>query len=92
MPAYKLCYFNARGLAEMCRLVFAEAGVSFEDVRYTGEEWSKHKPGTMRHVKIFLVVTILPKILTSKMKRIKRKLRFELDFKLGLELSLRFGF
>ena len=45
MPVYKICYFNARGLGEMLRIMFAEAGVSFEDVRYAGEEWPKHKPG-----------------------------------------------
>ena len=45
MPAYKLCYFNTRGLAEMSRLLFVEAGVAYEDVRYSMEEWPKHKPG-----------------------------------------------
>ncbi|KXJ08912.1 glutathione S-transferase [Exaiptasia diaphana] len=43
MPAYKLYYFNARGRAEPARLCFAAAGVKYEDVRYTFEEWSKEK-------------------------------------------------
>lgn len=42
--AYKLYYFNMRGAAEALRLVFAVAGVEYEDVRYTfGEEWQQHK-------------------------------------------------
>ncbi|XP_076810208.1 glutathione S-transferase 1-like [Clavelina lepadiformis] len=44
MPTYKLCYFNARGYGEMCRLLFAEAGVEYEDIRYTREEWPEQKP------------------------------------------------
>ncbi|XP_076810209.1 glutathione S-transferase 1-like [Clavelina lepadiformis] len=44
MPTYKLYYFNIRGYAEMCRLLFAEAGVEYEDIRYTREEWPEHKP------------------------------------------------
>ena len=48
MPAYKVCYFDATGLAEMLRLMFAEAGVQFEDVRYKwidSDDWPKNKPG-----------------------------------------------
>ena len=45
MPSYKLQYFNARGLGEMIRLVFAEAGVEYEDVRCAPEDWPKRKPG-----------------------------------------------
>ncbi|XP_031552994.1 uncharacterized protein LOC116290139 [Actinia tenebrosa] len=43
MPNYKLYYFNARGRAEAIRLLFAAAGVQFEDVRFAGEEWAKKK-------------------------------------------------
>lgn len=31
---YKLIYFNARGIAEVSRLLFAYAGVDYEDFRY----------------------------------------------------------
>jgi hypothetical protein len=31
---YKLTYFNLRGLAEMSRLLFAYAGVEYEDFRF----------------------------------------------------------
>ena len=30
----------------MCRLVFAQAGVKYEDVRLSNEEWAKLKPST----------------------------------------------
>lgn len=43
MPSYKLIYFNGRGRAEHVRFIFAQAGVSYEDVRVTGEEFGKMK-------------------------------------------------
>jgi len=39
MPQYKLTYFNARGRAELARLLFAEAGVPFEDFRFERDQW-----------------------------------------------------
>lgn len=48
MPSHKLHYFNARGRAEIARLCFAAAGVKYEDIRYTGEEWQKKKQGTCK--------------------------------------------
>ncbi|XP_077999241.1 hematopoietic prostaglandin D synthase-like [Glandiceps talaboti] len=33
MPKYKLIYFNARGRAEVIRMIFAVAGVEYEEVR-----------------------------------------------------------
>jgi len=47
MPSYKLCYFIGRGLAEMARLLFAEAGVDYEDCRFTRDDWPKHKLGML---------------------------------------------
>ena len=48
MTKYTLIYFNARGRAEVTRLIFAQAGVEYEDKRvdYAGEEWAKMKPTT----------------------------------------------
>jgi prostaglandin-H2 D-isomerase / glutathione transferase len=43
MSTYKLYYFNGRGRAEVCRLIFAAAGQKFEDIRYDFGEWSSHK-------------------------------------------------
>lgn len=41
--SYKLTYFNLRARAEPTRLVFAYAGVDYEDIRYSfenpAEEW-----------------------------------------------------
>ena len=39
MPHYKLTYFPIRGRAECIRMVFAAAGVEFENVRVNPEEW-----------------------------------------------------
>eukprot|EP00695_Tsukubamonas_globosa_P002233 TRINITY_DN3340_c0_g1_i1.p2 TRINITY_DN3340_c0_g1~~TRINITY_DN3340_c0_g1_i1.p2 ORF type:complete len:229 (-),score=128.73 TRINITY_DN3340_c0_g1_i1:157-771(-) len=38
MSSYKLVYFNGKGRAELARLVFAAAGVQYEDQRITREE------------------------------------------------------
>ena len=46
MSKPKLIYFNSRGRAEITRYVLAQAGVDYEDVRLTKEEWEKMKPGT----------------------------------------------
>ncbi|TMS34856.1 hypothetical protein L596_002364 [Steinernema carpocapsae] len=46
MPEYKLTYFNIRGLAEPARLLFALAGVDFEDNRIEHENWPPLKAST----------------------------------------------
>ncbi|CAK8674278.1 unnamed protein product [Clavelina lepadiformis] len=44
MPNYKLVYFNSKGRAEVVRLMFAEAGIEFEDKRVQEEDWPQLKP------------------------------------------------
>jgi len=44
MADIKICYFDARGLAEVSRLVLTLAGQKFEDIRWTREDWPKYKP------------------------------------------------
>lgn len=45
--SYKLIYFNVRGRAEVCRFIFAQAGIKYEDQRINkGEEWPQLKPNT----------------------------------------------
>ena len=46
MSTYKLCYFNSRGNGETIRLIFAQAGVKYEDKRLSQEEWADFKPQT----------------------------------------------
>ncbi|PIO71457.1 glutathione S-transferase protein [Teladorsagia circumcincta] len=43
MVHYRLTYLPFRGLAEISRQIFVVAGKDFEDVRYTFEEFAKHK-------------------------------------------------
>jgi glutathione S-transferase len=47
MVQYTLHYFNGRGRAEISRLIFAAAGVSFNDHRI--EDWPKHKSGKLEN-------------------------------------------
>ncbi|CAH1248711.1 HPGDS [Branchiostoma lanceolatum] len=46
MPAYKLTYFNARGGAELIRLLFAAGEIPYEDVRVDRDKWLELKPKT----------------------------------------------
>uniref|UniRef100_A0A0L8HM98 Uncharacterized protein n=1 Tax=Octopus bimaculoides TaxID=37653 RepID=A0A0L8HM98_OCTBM len=39
MPSYTLYYFNHRGRAEICRMLFAAAGVQYNDRRIESSEW-----------------------------------------------------
>lgn len=48
MPTYKLMYFDARGRAEVARLLFAQAGVEYEDCRLSGEEFGAIKGDTAK--------------------------------------------
>ncbi|CAF0976627.1 unnamed protein product [Adineta steineri] len=43
MATYKLYYFNARGRAEVLRLIFAAAGQRFEDTRFEQNTWPSFK-------------------------------------------------
>ena len=43
MASYKLTYFEARGRAEAIRLLFAQAGVKYEDNRLKREQWADLK-------------------------------------------------
>ncbi|XP_072173512.1 S-crystallin SL11-like [Diadema setosum] len=43
MSSYKITYFTTRGRAEAIRLLLTDAGIDFEDVRLTPDEWMKVK-------------------------------------------------
>ena len=43
MPTYKLTYFDAKFRAEVPRLLFAKAGVKYEDVRVNEEQFDQLK-------------------------------------------------
>ncbi|XP_018356543.1 PREDICTED: glutathione S-transferase-like [Trachymyrmex septentrionalis] len=44
MSPYKLLYFNIHGLGESIRFLLSHCGIKFEDVRFTFDDWPKHKP------------------------------------------------
>jgi len=46
MSQYKLTYFNLRARAELARLIFAAAGVQYEDIRLERAQWPELKPTT----------------------------------------------
>ena len=39
MSTYKLIYNNSRGRAESIRIIFAQAGVKYEDFRFDHDQW-----------------------------------------------------
>ena len=43
-PKIKLYYFDVRARAEFARVILAQAGAEYEDVRLKGEDWAKMKP------------------------------------------------
>ena len=45
MPNYTLYYFNGRGRAEILRMMFATAGVQYNDKRFEFNEWDKYRNG-----------------------------------------------
>jgi len=50
MTSYKLTYFNLRARGEIVRLVFAAAGVEYEDHRVDPVDrgdWAALKPGSL---------------------------------------------
>ena len=45
MAKIKLTYFNAKGRAEIIRLILAHAGVEYEDFRIARDQWPSVKKG-----------------------------------------------
>ena len=59
MSSYKLYYFNLRGSAESSRIIFAQAGVKYEDVRFENEQWDKKYKESKGTELCHVVLTIL---------------------------------
>ena len=58
MTKIRLIYFNARGRAELSRLILAQAGQEYEDVRISKDEWPAMKPGNIWMNDISLMMKI----------------------------------
>ena len=52
-PRYKLTYFDLRARAEPTRIVFAYAGVDYEDVRVSFEVWGNSLKNSKYETRIF---------------------------------------
>ena len=50
MPHYKLHYFNVRERGELPRIMFAAAGVPFEDHRIENKDWLAQKPSVFTNL------------------------------------------
>ena len=51
MPRYKVIYFGVRGYAETIRMLFAVAGVPYDDRRIDIKDWMEMKPGKWHYVR-----------------------------------------
>jgi len=58
MSQYKLTYFNIRGRGELARLIFATAGVEYEDNRVERPQWPELKPSNKLIIIIIIIIII----------------------------------
>ena len=66
MSSYKLYYFNARGGGEPARIIFAQAEVKYEDIRFEDDQWkSEYKDS--KYLIFYRVVIMLCVLLTAEM-------------------------
>ena len=47
MSMYKLTYFKDGAVGEPSRYLLSYCGIKFKDIRFTMEEWPKHKPSML---------------------------------------------
>ena len=62
MAAYKLYYFNVRGSAESSRIIFAQANVKYEDIRFEAEQWPKEYKESKTGLVLYMAAIILLEI------------------------------
>lgn len=61
MPVYKLHYFKnpRQGRAELSRLILSQAGVEFQDIRFSHCEWPAIKPSKFSATLILLYLCVV---------------------------------
>lgn len=55
MSTYKLVYNNSRGRAEPIRIIFAQAGVKYEDFRFDHDQWANEYKKSKTSINIFFL-------------------------------------
>lgn len=55
-PKYKLTYFNLRGRGELIRLILAQAGVEYEDIRIEKDKWPAMKDSKKNTTKLIMLL------------------------------------
>lgn len=63
-PNYRLTYFDNKGRAEHCRLLFVLAGVEYEDVRVDMKDWPMLKQGKSTYQYIIFKIQLFFKFRT----------------------------
>jgi len=58
MSSYKLYYFNARGGGEPARIIFAQADVKYEDIRFEDDQW-KNEYKDSKYLICVVIVMVL---------------------------------
>ena len=56
MSTYKFYYFDSRGTGEPIRIIFAQAGVKYEDIRYSHEQWPNEKQSKIRQCRSVIMI------------------------------------
>ena len=80
MPQYRVNYFDVRGLAEVARLILAQAGQEFVDHRFSREQWPEEKTNS-KFLKFFKLqyhfhITEIQSYVSLKLGNVQLAVRF----------------
>ena len=80
-PRYKLTYFDLRARAEPTRIVFAYAGVHYEDVRVSFEEWGNSLKNSKYETRVFTSDTRIDEKSGVKREKFVRSSKYQVGKK-----------